>query len=264
VRALGDPAIVAELRPRMVAAARSGAKGHEVLRLCGRTVHLKYGPLAGGARWRYGLRAALGTPPPRLAEYGNLLWLRANGFGAPLPLAAGVERSGALPSFQFLATEEVAGTLTLRAFLEEAREVARRRSVFEMLGAEVARLHAAGFVHRDLFPRNLLVGTTGDRPTLSFLDAWRGGPGRAAPLRGPTYDLACLLLYLPLLASEEEIALLCTCYFERRGGARERTLRSAARQRRALVARLVARGRTDPPIPPRDWNPPDRAALGGK
>jgi tRNA A-37 threonylcarbamoyl transferase component Bud32 len=254
---LGAPADCEPLRAELEAAAARAASGGRFVPCGSGRAYLKHGPLRGKARLRHGLRGALGLPLPRLAEYANLTWLREHGFGAPRPLAAlAVHRRG-LPVFQALATEEVPGARTLRSFLEEGHE--GRADVLRTLGREVGRLHARGFVHRDLFPRNVLVTLEADAPRLSFLDAWRGGPGRG--LRGPTYDVACLFLYAPALLERDEEALLLDAYLESRSRAGEsldarRLLADATRQRRRLVARLERRGRTTPPLPPRDWSPP--------
>jgi len=88
--------------------------------------------------------------------------LARGGFGAPAPLVVGVrEREG------LLVTREVAGralAAVVTAFPREARRA--KRALLAALGAEVARLHRAGFVHGDLVPPNLLVA--GDR--FVFLD----------------------------------------------------------------------------------------------
>ena len=222
------------------------------------SLYLKYGPLRGSAALRYGLRARLGLPAPRLREFDNLAWLRDAGFLAPEPLAAGVRVTSLRASFQFLATRELPGRITLRAFLARGDEasLARRPAGLAELGARVARLHRAGFVHRDLFPRNLLVEESGGE-SVAFLDTWRGGPRRQPPGRGIAYDLACLLLYLPDLVTGDEEALLLEHYAREagllgrpRGKARwERLLGSARRTRARLLSALRRRGRTSP-LPP--------------
>jgi hypothetical protein len=49
------------------------------------------------------------------------------------------------------------------------RAIAHKRAILWALGAEVARLHRAGFVHGDLTPFNLLV-VFGEPPRFIFLD----------------------------------------------------------------------------------------------
>lgn len=82
------------------------------------------------------------------------------GFGAPHALLVG--RGG---SAGVLVTQEVAG----RPLLEAVAHVGarhRKRALLRALGAEVGRLHGAGFVHGDLVPSNVLVADAG----LVFLD----------------------------------------------------------------------------------------------
>ncbi len=155
-------------------------------------VFLKQGPLRGKHRLRHGLRRAFGVSElPRLAEFANLAWLREHGFGAPRPLLAGAYFRRGLPHHQFLLTEAVSAAPTLRELLEHGpREL--RAHALDALAHDLARLHALGFVHRDLFPRNVLVQALEHGARIVFLDAWRGGPGR--DLRGPAHDLGCFFL----------------------------------------------------------------------
>jgi hypothetical protein len=92
-------------------------------------------------------------------------------FGAPAPLVVGVRADEGL-----LVTREVAGTAlatALAALPGEARR--RKRALLAALGNEVARLHAAGFVHGDLVPPNLLLA--GDRFVFLDNDRTRRLPG---------------------------------------------------------------------------------------
>jgi Ser/Thr protein kinase RdoA (MazF antagonist) len=86
--------------------------------------------------------------------------LATAGFGAPAVVAA-AGRGGA----GLLVTRDVGGESVLAAV---ARGGARRakRGLLCRLGVEVARLHAAGFVHGDLVPANVHI--VGDR--FVFLD----------------------------------------------------------------------------------------------
>ncbi len=136
-----------------------------------------------------------------------------------------------------------------------------RAPLLNALAREVARLHARGFIHRDLFPRNLLVTTGGETPCIHFLDAWRGGarPG----LRGADYDLACFFLYGADLLSSEEARRFLEAYFAERDASGARVARgaflsAAALARRRLAARELRRGRTACGIAPpsANWRPP--------
>ncbi|MCZ6598935.1 MAG: hypothetical protein O7B99_14960 [Planctomycetota bacterium] len=253
----GDEALLEHERENLLSACERGASERGELSFGGLGLFFKWSAFRGRARLRHALRSrVLRLPLPRLNEYANLAWLRDHGFGAPRPVLAGAIHRSGMPVFQFLYTEAIEGARTLRDVFESGPE-SLRAPALRRLGAEVARLHRFGFVHRDLFPRNVLV--TGD--AVHFLDAWRGGPGRG--LRGPDYDLACLMLHGAELFRPDEQRLLFEGYFaalEKDGAAvrREKRLAAVARERDRLVRRLARRpGRTStlPPPPPR-WTAP--------
>ncbi len=245
----GDEAVFARLRPALERAQLSGRSENLVLELDELRLFAKWSSFRGKARWRHAARALFGRPLPRLNEFANLTWLREHGFGAPRPVLAGAAWRGGAPAFQFLFTEAIENARTLDELLEDGPDELRLPAL-ETLGREVGKLHARGFVHRDLFPRNLLVTVAGEAPRIHFLDAWRGGPGFG--LRGPAYDLGCLMLSGAGLVEPEEQKALFDAYFGARDGAgkparRMELLRAAARERRRLQRRF--------PHPPREWNP---------
>jgi len=263
-----EPEHAEEARERAWELVRAGARVGAVERFAGRPCYLKAAPLAGKAALRHGLRErVLRRPAPRLGERANLLWLRAHGFRAPRPLAAAAFRRGLRTVYQLLWTEWIAGAPTLARVLDGAAAEGREPpgDWVAPLARDVARLHALGFVHRDLYPRNLLVLRGGAEPAVAFLDAWRGGARRQ--LRGPSYDLACLMLdgasRLPVGLQRE----LFAAYFAeraRRGRAADprRTLARAARERARLARRSLHAA------PPAEWDyraalPATRAAAGG-
>jgi hypothetical protein len=99
------------------------------------------------------------------------------GFGAPETLVVGTRGDEGV-----LVTREVEGRGLLDALAERARgAVAAKRVLLRALGAEVGRLHAAGFVHGDLVPSNVLVGSEGfvfvdhDRTRRARLLVWWHG-----------------------------------------------------------------------------------------
>ncbi len=259
----GEPEYLRVLRPLADVACRQRSRERGVFLLEGVLgVQYKLGPLAGKSSLRHAARALLpGLDVPALQEYDNLAWLRRNGFGAPRPLAAGCYRNAVgLPVFQFLYTERVGNARTLREVFEEDVRDLRRPALVE-LALEIARLHQRGFVHRDLFPRNLLVTGEASTPRLWFLDAWRGGP--YSGLRGPTYNLACLMLFgADLFEPAEQLAFLDAYFAERerlgRPLRRDRVLRSVTRQRRRLRRRFVRRRRPESvlPVPREVWEIP--------
>jgi hypothetical protein len=244
----GRRELFAELGTELERHAAARTKWRARLTVGGEDVYLKGSPLVGRAALRHALRRTLlCCAEPRLAEFANLRWLAEHGFRAPPPHLAGVRRVGGLARYQFLVTGWIEAP-RLDEFCARASEPARTALAVE-LGRSLARLHALGFVHRDLFARNLLVETGSTGLSIVFLDAWRGGPGRG--LRGPIHDLACLMLDGARLFSAGEQRLLLGTY-------RDACLRppgpdflpSIARAR----ARLVPRERRRHPEIAPDWN----------
>jgi tRNA A-37 threonylcarbamoyl transferase component Bud32 len=99
-------------------------------------------------------------------EARMLRQLRAQGIGCPEVLAAGEDRQGRA----FLLVREVAGAVELRRFLQERRDspVPERLRFARRLGATLARMHAAGFDHLDLYAKHVLV--TEPDESAHFLD----------------------------------------------------------------------------------------------
>ena len=170
--------------------------------------------------------------------------MRARLFRAPRPLAAGWIERGAAIEAQLLATELVEGARPLDEALREVPP-AGRAALLDELADETARLHALHFVHRNLFPRNLLVappsGKNGDPRRLWWIDAWRGGA--ALPGRGPAYDLGCFMLAgAGLLAADEQRRLVARYLAERAAQGRpadaRRLLAAAARTRERLLRQI--------------------------
>jgi tRNA A-37 threonylcarbamoyl transferase component Bud32 len=253
-----SPAAVEPATALAQALARAGERRGEALDFDDQRAYLKGGPLTGKAAVRHGLRAALlRQPPPRLKEAANLRWLRSHEFQVPPPLVAGLLSRGGLPRYQFLVTRWVDGARTLDRVLDEDTPE-ERRPILEELAREVARMHASGFVHRDLFPRNLLALGPESQRRVFFLDAWAGGPGTGR--RGPAYDLACLFLEADRLEPEEQRALLETYCATRLAEGRPvpgRLMTRVVRNRRGLLRRLAlepARLRGRPM--PGPWTPP--------
>ncbi len=263
--ARGEPRYSEAARAELEDAARQGAKERGFRTLAGTRVFFKYGPLRGKARWRHALRRALALSEfPRIQEFLNLEWLRARGFDAPRPLAAGALLRSGLPVLMYLITEEVPDARTLDQFLPDAPPDVRQR-VLEKLAVDLARLHVSGFVHRDLFPRNLLIApgaskAAGSLPRVLFLDCWRGRPGGLNPAaRGLAYDLACFMLEGATLldTSEQQLFLHCYCNESARRGRRVpmKTLIESVQSLRQEVFEREAHRRPHLSVDP-SWEPP--------
>lgn len=135
----------------------------------------------GTAKGLLGRGTFFGTAP-EVAEFKNLAFLREKGVPAVRPVAAAVETRKGLLVAHALITEHVPGAIDLAKRLATAGDPARdlprtRRRLAELLGRHIHRMHLEGFVHRDLFARNVLVSVDeeGD-PSLWFCDCRRGGP----------------------------------------------------------------------------------------
>lgn len=253
LRWLGEPELLTAWRAEIEDAARSEAKDRRRLVGAGTAAFYKGSPLRGKHALRHAVRRALRVSEiPRLQEFHNLVWLREHGFLAPRPLLAGVFTRQGLPHFQFLVTEWLAEAPTLGEFLGSAG-ASDRTTVLRALATDLARLHALGFVHRDLFARNLLVV---ESARIAFVDAWRGGPRRGG--RGPLHDLSCLFLDAALLLDAREQRDLLQTYrsaSRAHGPGPPADWLARLAQGRAAVFRRESQRRRDP-LPP-EWVPPD-------
>lgn len=92
--------------------------------------------------------------------------LNEAGFGAPAVLLHGVERDGGR---ELIVMERAAGDGPFRALEAVARTPAHKQALMRALGAEIARMHRAGFVHGDLTPYNMFV-VRGEPPRFVFVD----------------------------------------------------------------------------------------------
>jgi tRNA A-37 threonylcarbamoyl transferase component Bud32 len=138
---------------------------------------------------------------------GRLLWqLEEAGIGCPQALAFG-ETDGRA----FLLLSEQTGLVELRLWLQE--HPLERVALAQALGAELARVHAAGFYHRDLYSKHILVARDDQEWRFSFLDWQRGRRVRRLAWRQRLRDLATLDATLaPVLASRRERLLLWHAY----------------------------------------------------
>ncbi len=121
-------------------------------------------------------------------EYRLLQQLAAAGVGCPEPVAVG-EHSGRA----FLLLREVPDGVDLRRHLAACRDPARRRALAAALGRALARVHAAGFDHPDLYAKHVLVSVDDDgAPRLHFLDWQRSRRRPTVPWARRCRDLAVL------------------------------------------------------------------------
>ena len=267
---IGDPELFDRAERWLAQRMAAGRDGGGFVDLGAHEAYLKGGPLRGRAAWRHGFALALSDrEPPRRREFDNLTWLRKKGFDAAEPLlAVSAHRRGRVIG-QCLLTTRVERAGNLRPLLESGRANERRWLVIEHLAREVARLHAFGFLHGDLYPRNILHAGTAERPLVVFLDAWRGGPRQARPLAAAVRrDLGAFFLHGAEWLERDEQAHFLALYLARLAEAGE-----AIDRGHALSALAIGRKRerrrfaSDPsrrrglPMPREGWKPPKPALL---
>src|SRR5262245_29666801 len=166
----------------------------------------------------------------------------------------------------FLLVEEVPGALPLANVLAQFPDAASRRRLAGRLGQPLARLHEAGFFHRDLYAKHVLV-RPGDFSVilLDWQRAWRGAwIKQACRVR----DLAALHATLAdhLAPARDRLALLFAYVDRGRLLTRPRRLRrllpQVERQTiRLLQKRHVREKRQPPPAEPQTWICYDGEAL---
>ena len=130
-------------------------------------------------------------------EVRNLHYFAELGLGTPTVAAYGQEYRLGLLQRSVLVTAEVTDALDLAALIREqylyAHGVTQARAILTQIGISTRALHASGFYHKDLKPRNILVRHNGAQPELFFFDCPSGHrPPKFMLHRGIVRDLAHL------------------------------------------------------------------------
>lgn len=102
--------------------------------------------------------------------------------------------------YSYLITEAASGSQTVEEFLENCRDRARRRVVFDALAKTIRKLHDAGMASPDLFTRHLFVDADASPPAFCLIDMARldqADPGALGPAQRAR-DLAALNITAPL------------------------------------------------------------------
>jgi tRNA A-37 threonylcarbamoyl transferase component Bud32 len=197
-----------------------------------------------------GAWAGFGLVSKSYREARTLRALHQAGLPCPEWIAAGEDEGGRA----FLLVRELTGFLDLRLFLEQRRSAtpAERLRLARGLGEAVARVHAAGFDHPDLYAKHVLIHPeTGE---VRFLDWQRSHRRRSVSRRQRWRDLAALHASLAdhLARPGERLACL-RAYLQAAGQAFDkRELRCAIRriegQADALLRRRHVREQHQPPL----------------
>jgi tRNA A-37 threonylcarbamoyl transferase component Bud32 len=194
-------------------------------------------------RWHELLRARLPRSPAR-REAENLVALRGAGFAAPRPLAwrEGAGGASALVMERVRHEHDLGQRLALAGGGE-------RRAWLARLTRWVARLHSAGFYHRDLYLQHVVIDAAGE---LVLLDVGRVRRERAPRQRWFVKDLAALLHSAPTAVTRAERLRFLARYLAERGAGSGPSARVV---RRRLARRVLAKARRLAAHAPRHVDP---------
>lgn len=179
-------------------------------------------------RWRHRFRAMFrGTffgSSRAASEFRTLSLMRQLGIQAVRPVAYGERRIGHFVRSCFLITEGVPDAMPLSAFIKQfadhrstARAVRLRREILSALARQIRHMHEAGFVHFDLFWRNVLIrALPDDRFEFYFIDASVGRRIRLPQRRLESIvgDLAALGAAAPHFCSKADQLRFLLEYFD--------------------------------------------------
>jgi Lipopolysaccharide kinase (Kdo/WaaP) family len=167
--------------------------------------------------------------------------LAASAIGAAPVLLTGREPARGR---EIVVTARVAGFMVPRHLGPRRESLARKRLVLDALGAEVARLHRAGFIHGDLTPFNVFV-MPGEPPPIVFIDHERTRRPRFAFARARLRNLVQLGHFDLAGLSNTDRMRVWRSYCAA-GGAPAGTLRRVAKMLTRRIARDRARERDRP------------------
>jgi len=200
-------------------------------------------------RWRHRLHSAwagFGFVSRCYREALVLQQLQRADIGCPEMIAAGEDDHGN----SFLLVRELGHATELRQFLRvECPSGRARQEVAVLLGRVLAKLHAAGFQHSDLYSKHILARKDASDGALSFafLDWQRARRHRRVSWSGCWRDLAALDATLAddLATPRQRLACLAAyCHLRKKlAGARMPRLGRIARTIRNSARRLLRRRR---------------------
>lgn len=249
--------VLATLGDRLVAWSRTSDTVYQHLAPTNLAVYVKryhYATLS--KQLRVALRGGMLRASRARAEFRVLAAMRRWGIQAVRPIAWGERRRLGMVQSCFLITEAVPDAMSLATFiqrygcdrlgLEPTTATIARRRILTQLARQVRFMHDAGFVHRDLFWRNVLIRPL---PNLDFefyfLDASVGRRIRVKQWRRDhvVRDLAALAVMAPQFCSRPDELRFIRAYFGTdRIGAEEREWMELV-QERTHALREAERGR---------------------
>ena len=183
-------------------------------------------------------------------EVRNLAFFASIGLRTPEVVATGHQYRAGLLRRGMLVTAQVTDAMDLDELIRRGTlyedGVAGARCILAQVAVAARKLHARGFYHKDLKPRNILVRRTGSAAELFFFDCPSGHrPPRCLLHRGVVRDLAHLedglrghvrrvdLLYMykqyracdTLSTRDKALAREALSYYDQRRMTRKRRLR---------------------------------------
>ena len=168
--------------------------------------------------------------------------LVAAGFAVAPVLMLGDERESGRT---MMVTARVAGEPLPRVLRSTAGAPVRRRELLRALGAEVARLHRAGFVHGDLTPYNIFVAD-GTPARFSLIDHERTAEPRLNWERRRLRNLVQLCRFdLEGMGRTDRLRIV-DAYARAMGDSPRRVIRRVATMLRARRLRDSVNGRREP------------------
>jgi tRNA A-37 threonylcarbamoyl transferase component Bud32 len=194
--------------------------------------------------------AGFGFASKAMREALLLQLLRRTGIACPEWLAAGEDDRGRA----FVLVRELAGCVDLRVFLDRRRSATpgQRYRFARRLGEALARMHAAGFDHADLYAKHVLVEPHTE--AIYLLDWQRSHYRTAVDWRRRRRDLAALHATLAERLARPRERLACLRAYlrasgePRTGGDLRRLLRSIGRRANVLLRRRHVREQHQPPL----------------
>ena len=205
------------------------------------------------ADWRARLQNAV-RPCRALLEWNAARAVAAAGIRTFETVAVGRTLAGNRVADSYLVSRAIDGTETLHDFCEEtlrrlpqARQSRVRRALAGQLGELVARLHAAGLVHRDLHAGNILIrAAPADQVELWLIDLHAVVARRRVSFRQARSNIALLAHFFARHATRSDRLRFFRAYWNKLNGAgdsllQRRTFAGAAQELQHHCARATER-----------------------